>query len=224
MCRQGVFVENPHSLPQFPTFEGDLTPNHPQYRQIATQRRQIRKWKMRNQRVDEVKKNKNQGNNDAANKKELRRIKNRESAALSRKRKLEEVEEARQTIETLNQENVILRQRLLELEQTVKSLKCHENVTVHQSHTTMIKSEPMSYSQPQLSVPSNHYQLPYSFKQYQQFPAQNVLPEAKNFQLGYPETIISFEDDELDPFGFDSLNQEDFHDFLASPRFEFTNW
>jgi len=235
MCRQGVFVENPHHFPQFPTLEGDLHPNHPQYRQLTAQRRLIRKWKMKNKRNDEIKDTKTELVNNAPNKKELRRIKNRESAALSRKRKLAEVEEAKITIETLNQENVSLRQRLLELEQTIKNFKSLRSNPIHEQQFNGIKSEPSLYYQPQpqpqqYEVPMQHHyqqqhqQSSFGMKPFQDISNFTLIPQSKTVPVFYQDSAMLLNNDQLDPFGLEEFNRAEFDDLLDSPRLDFTNW
>jgi hypothetical protein len=231
MCRQGVFVENPHRFPQFPTLEGDLNPNHPQYRQVTAQRRQIRKWKMKNKRNDEAKNTKAELINGATNKKELRRIKNRESAALSRKRKLAEVEEAKLTIESLNQENVCLRQRLLDLEQAINNFKSLRSNSLHGQQFAPVKSEPTFYcqSQPQEhEVPIEHHyhqqQQSYGMKPYQDFSNFTLIHQPKTVPVLYHDSAMLLNNDQLDPFGLEEFNRAEFDDLLDSPRLDFTNW
>jgi len=215
MCRQGVFVENPHNFPQFPTLEGDLDPSHPQYAQIASQRRQIRKWNIKNRRMNITKPVQVQKTDDNLSKKELRRIKNRESAAESRKRKIAEIEGARETIGKLNQENVLLRQRLLELEQTVKSFKYHPDQSVH-SQPSFIKSELTPYVQPQASFHQQYeQQQSFDVKKHERYAA---------FDFGTADLSVqqtSF--DMVDPFGFE-FNADELSEFLGSNQYDFANW
>jgi len=216
MCRQGVLMENPHHLTQFPTLDEDLDPSHPQYVQITAQRRQIRIWKMKNKRISVTKVKQTQKNDESVSKKELRRIKNRESAAQSRKRKVEEMEGAKDAIEKLNEENFQLRQRLLELEQTVKSFKNHRDQSVH-SRPSYIKPELTTYSkiQPEISLNQVYEQQPYEMKKCESLPSFSLLPS------DYIEQQLCF--DEIDPFGF-GFNSDDFNELFEAPTYDFSNW
>jgi len=114
MCRQNVVSSTPHNLSQSLP---DVDPQHPQYQFICTQRRKIRKWKLHNQRTSNFPTLETVvSDTPSLSKKEVRRLKNRESAALSRKRKINEITEVQNLVLKLNQENIALRQRISMLE------------------------------------------------------------------------------------------------------------
>lgn len=204
MDQESFWAKCSNNTTKFPPLDDNFNSNHPNYHQLASQRRQIRKWKMRNRRNEVSKENKNQVSNDVATKKELRRIKNRESAAESRKRKIAEVEEARQAIELLNQENISLRHRLIQLEQTVKTFKTSHGGSVL-TQQSIVKTEPIFCSQ----EPSNiSLQYPY-----QQAFISNKLQNHPNNQSS-----------NCDIFGLDDLNGQELDDLLGPSNFDFSSW
>jgi len=119
MCRQNVVSSGFHDLSQSLP---DVTPQHPQYQFICAQRRKIRKLKLHNQRTNSFQNPEVVASDTSTlSKKEARRLKNRESAALSRKRKMNEIAEVQNLVLKLNQENIALRQRISMLEASVQS-------------------------------------------------------------------------------------------------------